>query len=126
MLSSYFSPFFSPIRYHHGLKKMGKSQAQNSVPIHLYFETAKDTIKEDPFDQKELCPCQKKTKIKLLKKEIFINLHREEGSSSDPKGYFLLCLGKETMLHFYHKSGPLLRGHNLCSSQSPTFSRLLF
>ena len=63
-----FSSSYSPVHHYHCLKKMEKGQPQNSVPIHLCFEAAKDTIKEDLSDQKELCPCWERQKIKLLKK----------------------------------------------------------
>lgn len=63
LLSLYLCPFYSLIHYYHGLKKTGEGQPQNSVPIYLCFEIAKDTIEEDFFDQRELCPCQKKQRL---------------------------------------------------------------
>lgn len=129
-------PFCFPIYHDRCLKKMEKSQPENSVPMHWCFEIAKDTIKEDFSDQKEHCLCQERWRLNYWKERSFsLSSIEKKRASQTQKAFFSLPVGRETMLlHFYDVAGALLRDHShellFCShknlSQSSVSFSLLF
>lgn len=103
--------FCSPVDRYHCLKKMGKGQPHNSVPIHLCFEIAKGPIKEDFSDQKELRPCRERQRLDYWRnRSSFLTYKGETRASLTQKPFSSPLVGKDTLLlPFYDAPGALRR-----------------